>query len=112
MFFSTTNIVYESAQAQVQQPSLMEALLSMAPFIFFILIIFHFVYQRPMQKERDAHTKLLNGLLVGDQVITIGGIHGEVAKVEDQFVVIKSGDKSKIKVSKTAIKHKLSDKGE
>ena len=65
-----------------------------------------------MNKERSAHDRLVKGLLIGDRVLTIGGIHGEVAKVEDITVVIKTGDKSKITVSKSSIKLKLQPQGE
>ena len=51
--------------------------------------------------------------MVGDRVLTIGGIHGEVVKVVEDGIVLKTGDKSsRITVDKSAIKGKLKSKGE
>ena len=112
MIFSTATDVYLHATEAPQQMGLLEALASMAPLILFIFVIFYFFYQRPMNKERNTHERMIKGLLIGDKVVTIGGIHGEVAKVEDTTVVIKSGDKSRITISKSSIKLKLQAQGE
>ena len=39
----------------------------------------------------------------GDQIVTIGGIHGTVVTVKDQTVVIKVDDNTRIEFTKTAI---------
>ena len=72
------NIHFQSmlAQATAQQPSIIEALLGMAPLFVMIMAVFYFLYQRPMQKEQDSYQKMLKSLLKGDPVVTIGGIHG------------------------------------
>ena len=111
---TTTDIALFFAQAQggqPQQPSLLEALLQMAPFFLFIFFIFYFVYQRPMKKEREAHNLMVRSLMVGDKVLTIGGIHGEVVKVVEEGIVLKTGDKaSRITIDKSAIKGKIQQK--
>lgn len=99
-----TLIFAESAPAQ---PSFGEAMMQMLPLMVFIFAIFYFVYQRPMNKERESHERMVKGLIRGVKVLTIGGIHGEVVDVQDLVVVIKTGGNSKITVSKTSIKNKL-----
>ena len=113
---ATTEIAIFFAQAEGapgNPPSLLGALLQMAPFFLFIFFIFYFVYHRPMRKERDAHSLMVRSLMVGDKILTIGGIHGEVVKVVEEGIVIKTGDKSsRITIDKSAIKGKLTSKGE
>lgn len=54
--------------------------------IFYLFII------RPQRKQRQEHEKLLASLAKGDQVITSGGIIGEVVHIKDNDVTIRSGE--------------------
>lgn len=54
--------------------------------IFYLFII------RPQRKQRQEHDKLLASLAKGDQVITSGGIIGEVVHIKDNDVTIRSGE--------------------
>ncbi|HET7585812.1 MAG TPA: preprotein translocase subunit YajC [Gemmatimonadaceae bacterium] len=69
-----------------------------------IFLIFYFLMLRPQQKQRRQHDEALRGLRRGDQIVTSGGIVGEVIHIregtkdgepvrsmEDQ-VTIKTGD--------------------
>ena len=96
--------------AQAAQPSLGDALFQMLPFVIIIFGIFYFVYQRPMQKEQDQHKKMVTGLIVGDRVVTIGGVLGEVQSIDENSIVLKTGQKSSISVLKSSIRSK--SKGE
>jgi len=57
-----------------------------------IFAIFYFLIIRPQRRQRDAHEKLLASLQKGDQVVTSGGIIGEVVYLKDSDVTIKSGE--------------------
>jgi preprotein translocase subunit YajC len=66
-----------------------------------IFAIFYFLVIRPQQRQRKAHEERLRGLKRGDQVVTAGGVVGEVVQVGpapegraalDDHVTIKSGD--------------------
>jgi preprotein translocase subunit YajC len=57
-----------------------------------IFAIFYFLIIRPQRRQRDAHEKLLTSLQKGDQVVTSGGIVGEVVYLKDSEVTIKSGE--------------------
>ena len=57
-----------------------------------IFAIFYFLIIRPQRRQRDAHEKLLESLQKGDQVVTSGGIIGEVVYLKDSEVTIKSGE--------------------
>lgn len=66
--------------------------------------IFYFVLLRPQQKQKKEHEAMLLGLRRGDEIVTAGGVVGEVAHIaqqtkdgnlvvsQDDRVTIKSGD--------------------
>jgi preprotein translocase subunit YajC len=67
------------------------------PASFFIQIaafiaIFYFLFIRPQQKERKRHAELLAALKPGDQVVTMGGLVGQIVHLSDDLVTIKTGE--------------------
>ena len=62
---------------------------SMTPFIIQIAAIFgifYFLLIRPQQKQKRLHEEALRNLKRGDQVVTTGGIIGEVVHVRETVV--------------------------
>ncbi len=58
-----------------------------APFLFqigAIFAIFYFLMIRPQQKQRKAHEATILAMKKGDQVVTAGGIVGEVVHIKEQ----------------------------
>jgi preprotein translocase subunit YajC len=66
------------------------------------LIFFYFILWRPEQKRRKVAEEQRNSLKKGDKV-TAMGIIGTVLRVQDQSVILKMYDGSKIEVLKAAI---------
>jgi preprotein translocase subunit YajC len=48
-----------------------------------IIAIFYFVMLRPQQRQRHQHEDLLRNIKKGDEVVTAGGIVGEVVHVKE-----------------------------
>ena len=67
------------------------------------VLIFYFLLWRPQSKRRKEHQTLMAGLEKGDEVVTAGGIVGQVNKVEDDFVKIQVADNMELRVQKSAI---------
>ena len=81
---------------------------SLAPFLIqlgLIVAIFYFLLIRPQQKQRKQHEQALASLAKGDEVVTAGGVVGEVVHIKesmkpdgtngspmDDRITIKSGD--------------------
>ena len=65
-----------------------------------IFAIFYFVLIRPQQKQRKAHDQLVRALKKGDEIVTAGGVVGEVVHIAakenavsmDDRITIKSGE--------------------
>ena len=74
------------------------------------IAIFYFILIRPQQKQKKAIQNMLDGLQMGDKIVTIGGIIGKIVKIKDDEVVIETGvgtEKSTIKFQKNAISRVL-----
>lgn len=54
--------------------------------------IFYFFFIRPQRKQQKQHEEMLSQLKKGDEVVTAGGVIGEVVHIKDDRVTIKSGD--------------------
>jgi len=71
--------------------------------------IFYFMLIRPQRKRQAKMTELMGGLKRGDNVITAGGLHGEIDSIGDKAVVLVLEDGAKLKVAKSSVVQK-SDK--
>ncbi len=67
------------------------------------VLIFYFMLIRPENKRKKQAQEMRNSLNVGDTVVTIGGITGEVEKIREKTVTIFTGDGS-IDIQKWAIR--------
>ncbi len=68
-------------------------------------VMYVFIYL-PQRREQKAKEALMSSLAKDDEVVIAGGIHGKVVSVEESVVVVDIGDRTKIKVEKTAIERK------
>jgi preprotein translocase subunit YajC len=66
---------------------------TIATFIFplAILAIFYFILIVPQRRQLKQHQELVAALEKGDQVVTAGGIMGEITAIKDDSVQVKTG---------------------
>ena len=57
-----------------------------------VVAIFYFLLILPQRREQKRHRELLAALRPGDEVVTFGGIIGEIIQLRDDQISIKSGD--------------------
>jgi len=62
-----------------------------------------FLLIRPQKAKQRAAQEMLNQLAPGDEVITIGGIYGDVVEVHDDKVVVEIAEDVHIEVARRAI---------
>ncbi len=79
-------------------------LITLGYLVFFILIMYLMIFLP--QKRRDKKTKaMLDAMQVGNTVISIGGITGNIVNIKDDEVTIETGvEKAKINLKKWAVK--------
>lgn len=64
---------------------------------------FYFLLIRPQQKKQKAHTELVSGLQVGDEVLTTGGMLGKITAVSEHYAVVKISENTEIKIQKSSV---------
>jgi preprotein translocase YajC subunit len=73
-------------------------------FLVLIFVVMYFLMIRPQRKREKAVTSMRDSLKIGDKVVTIGGIRGEIIKTRDDVLTIQVGaDKVKFEVMRWAI---------
>jgi preprotein translocase subunit YajC len=65
-------------------------------FMYFLLI-------RPQRQQQRKHAELLGALKPGDEVVTAGGIYGEVVELDAERVMIEIDEDVRIAVARRAI---------
>jgi len=69
-----------------------------------VFAVFYFLLIRPQKKKDKQLKEMRESLSVGDKVTTIGGIVANVAKVEENVVILELGpNRTKVPFEKWAI---------
>ena len=71
--------------------------------IIAIVVIFWLFMIRPQQKKQKEERKFRDALTVGQDVVTIGGVHGSIKSIEDNIVVLHVATGVDIRIEKAAI---------
>lgn len=79
--------------------------------VVYIVAIFAIIYLlilRPQKKRQKQHDDLVNALSLGVEIVTIGGIHGEVSRIKDDTLWIKVSNNVEIEIEKSAVAKTIS----
>lgn len=68
-----------------------------------LMAIMYFLMIRPQQKQKKQRDELLNSLRVGQEVVTIGGINGEITAITDEQVVLKVAEGVNITMQRNSV---------
>lgn len=74
---------------------------------FFALM--YFVLIRPQQKRQKDHAAMLQALEVGDDVVTIGGLHGSVLELTDDTVDLEVTDDVVMRFQRSSVARVIDD---
>lgn len=72
-------------------------------FMVAIVVVFYFFMIRPQQKKAKDQKKFVEEVNKGDQIVTVGGMHGRIAEVENDTFILEVEKGGRIKFSKSAI---------
>jgi preprotein translocase subunit YajC len=74
---------------------------------FFIIIIafffLYFVLVRPQKRRQLEQQRMLNAVQVGDEIVTAGGIYGEITGLADDDVTVRIAPNLEVRVARRAI---------
>ena len=74
-----------------------------------MLAIMYLLLIRPQRAKQRAAQEMLNRVAPGDEVLTVGGIYGDVIEVEEDKVVLEIAEDVHIEVSRQAIARIIQD---
>jgi preprotein translocase subunit YajC len=77
--------------------------------LLLMFAIFYFLLIRPQQKRQKKVREMQTGLQKGDKVVTIGGLHGIVDALDEDKIVIKAGDGSRLTYDRQAVRDVISE---
>ncbi|MDR1006461.1 MAG: preprotein translocase subunit YajC [Bacteroidales bacterium] len=72
-----------------------------------IIVIFYFFMIRPQRKRQKEEKNFRESLQKGQNIITIGGLHGKVREIKETSVIIEVANDVRIEVEKTAIAYSV-----
>ncbi len=84
------------AQAAPQAQSPLPTLL----FFGLMFAAMYFLMIAPQRKKQKEHEKMLAALQTGDEIVTTGGIYGQITNVKEDRFVLRVADNTKIEVGK------------
>lgn len=67
------------------------SMLSSILMLVVMFAIFYFILIRPQKKKEKKLREMIAAIKIGDEVVSIGGIHGKIARIKDDVFVIESG---------------------
>ena len=77
-------------------------------FIMAIILVAYFFLIRPQAKRAREQRSFVEGLEKGMSVVTAGGIHGRISKVDERTVTIEVYNKTYLTVEKSTINMEMS----
>ena len=64
--------------------------------VFFLMI-------RPQMKRQKEQRQMLEALVKGDEIVTVGGVLGRISKMGDSYLHIETGNGVELQVQRSAI---------
>jgi preprotein translocase subunit YajC len=103
-------LAQEAAPAAAPGQSQGNPLMQFAP-LAFLMVAMYFFMIAPQRKKQKELQKMIDGLETGDEVLTAGGIIGEVTNRKGDRVVLRIADNTKVEVAKSFIQAVVSKAG-
>lgn len=80
----------------------MQNLYSLLPLLV-LFALMYFMMIRPQQQQAKKRQEMLNGLKAGDEVVTIGGLHGVIQAIDDTTIKLKVAPNVELKFNRSAV---------
>ncbi|WP_394994994.1 preprotein translocase subunit YajC [Emticicia sp.] len=71
-----------------------------------MIAVFYFFMIRPQQKKTSDQKKMVDELKEGDEIVTLGGMHGKIVAKDEITITISAGGGARLTFDKTAVARK------
>ena len=79
-------------------------------FLVGIFLLFYFLLVRPQRKRQKEHDAMVAALQKGDEVVTSGGLLGQIVKVDGHYLRLRLADNVEVNLQSTSV-HAVLPKG-
>lgn len=83
-------------------------LVGLLPIVAMFAVMWFFII-RPAQKRQKNTAQMQNNLKRGDQIITVGGLHGKIDAVDDQTIFVVVADGTRLQFERVAVGRVVSE---
>lgn len=83
-------------------------LVGLLPIVAMFAVMWFFII-RPAQKRQKNTASMQNSLKRGDQIITVGGLHGKIDAVDDQTIFVVVADGTRLQFERVAVGRVVSE---
>ena len=84
-------------------------IMSFLPLIL-IAVVFYFFMIRPQTKRMKDQKNFIENLKKGDKIVTVGGIHGKIAEINDDTFLMEIEGGVKMKIDRVSVSLEASKK--
>ena len=99
MFISVAHLAAASSSSS-------NPLAALLPFVL-LIVVFYFLLIRPQQRRTRQQRELMNQLSVGDEVVTVSGMFGNVHALDDDEVTLEIAQDVFVRFRRSAIGARL-----
>jgi preprotein translocase subunit YajC len=75
--------------------------------IILLFVGMWFLIIAPQRKRQKAHDKMLSELKKGDEIVTTGGVFGQIIRVKDDRFIVEIADNTRIELGKSFVSSKI-----
>lgn len=75
-----------------------------------LFVFMYFFMIRPQRKRQKEHQQLVSGLSKGDEVVMNSGMLGKIVQVDENYLILETGNSVELKFQKAAV-HAVLPKG-
>lgn len=76
------------------------------------MVIFYFMLIRPQKRRAEQHQQMIASVEVGDEIVTIGGLHGTVTSLDDESVQLEAAPGVTLRFVRSAIARRITEDAE
>ena len=73
-----------------------------------LFAIFYFLLIRPQKKQQQAHDQMVSNLSKGDEIVTVGGVVGNIIHLTEDRITIKTAGDTRLEIDRSKIGRRLS----
>jgi preprotein translocase subunit YajC len=77
-----------------------------------LFVLFWLLLIRPQRRRQAAQAEMIAGLRVGDEIVTAGGLYGDITELAEDEVLVEIADGVEVRVARRAVAGVMPDEDE